>query len=160
MKKTSKKSKSLSALSDKKHHNLSTRFTLNTGVLLGILYNLLIIIYLVNLEDVSCQCIMDWRHNYIKYFCGVIIILGLVTLFICVDKTSMLAKVFSTLLFIGGVINTYCLFTYVGDLDTTKCSCAIDKQRTMHYFLYIWRWILLVSFGIMIFGFLLNFLKH
>jgi len=71
---------------------------LNTSVLFGIIYNVLIIMYLNNLEDKSCNCIMDWRHNYIKYFCGVIIILEILTLIINIDNKSIILKIFSNLL--------------------------------------------------------------
>ena len=49
----------------------------------------------------------------------------------------------------AALINIWCLYTYVGDLDKTRCSCAIDKQKNMHYFLYIWRYVLV---GMIILG--------
>ena len=39
-------------------------------------------------------------------------------------------------------INIWCLYSYVGILDYTKCSCAIDDSKKMHYFLYLFRYII------------------
>jgi hypothetical protein len=62
-----------------------------------------------------------------------------------VNRESMAVNVMMTLVSLGSLVNVYCLFTYIGDLDATNCACARDKQRMMHYFLYIWRWILVVT---------------
>jgi hypothetical protein len=117
---------------------------MDTHILVGILYNLLIILYLINLENEACNCVMDWRHNYLKYFSSALVILGIIGLFTDIHK-SAIASLIKLLLCIGSIVNIYCLFTYIGDLDATNCSCARDKQRTMHYFLYIWRWVLVIS---------------
>ena len=113
-------------------------------ILVGILYHLLVILYLVNLENEACNCILDWRHNYLKYFSSVLVVVGIITLFIDLSK-SHLASLLKLVLCVGSLVNIYCLFTYIGDLDATNCKCARDKQRTMHYFLYIWRWVLVIS---------------
>uniref|UniRef100_A0A6C0HL44 Uncharacterized protein n=1 Tax=viral metagenome TaxID=1070528 RepID=A0A6C0HL44_9ZZZZ len=117
---------------------------MDTHILVGILYNLLIILYLINLENEACNCVMDWRHNYLKYFSCALVILGIIGLFTDINK-SAIAFLIKLLLCVGSIVNIYCLFTYIGDLDVTNCSCARDKQRTMHYFLYIWRWVLVIS---------------
>ena len=40
-------------------------------------------------------------------------------------------------------INIWCLYSYVGILDYTKCLCAIDKSKIMHYFLYLFRYVII-----------------
>ena len=40
-----------------------------------------ILYYLYNLEDADCNCIRDWRHNFIKAMCLVIIFLSFIGLF-------------------------------------------------------------------------------
>ena len=147
------KSKSLSALS-KMSSSLSkistSRTTARTykmevNILVNIIFNLLVIMYIVNLEDKSCNCIYDWRHDYIKYFSCILVVLGMFTLLVCVDRTSILAKLLKFVLFIGFLVNAYCLFTYIGDLDNKHCKCAVEQQKAMHYFLYLWRYVLVAS---------------
>jgi hypothetical protein len=165
--KKSSKSKSLSALSDKVSSSVSLRHFENNNELIGtvisvaiaILYNVLIIMYLNNLEDVTCKCVMDWRHNYIKYFCGVMIVMSLIT-FLLIIQNSQFRTILSIIVFLFGCVNTYCLFTYIGELDSTKCTCAVQKQYNMHYFLYVWRWVLAIVFGIIVINILVYLLKH
>lgn len=118
------------------------------SVLCMILYNLLILVYLVKLEDNTCNCKRDWRHDFIKYFSVVLILLGLIKLVLGLNRNNILVKLLSLVLGISWIVNLYCLFTYVGDLDQTNCACARDKQRYMHYFLFLWRWVLVLSFVI------------
>lgn len=113
-----------------------------------ILYNLLVLIYLVKLEDNTCNCLRDWRHDFIKYFSTVLILLGVIKLLVGLNRDSVLVKILGVVLGIGWIVNLYSLFTYVGDLDKMNCSCARDKQRYMHYFLFLWRWVLVLSFAI------------
>ena len=35
----------------------------------------------------------------------------------------------------------YAFYTYIRDLDNTKCECAVVKQEKLHKFLNIWRYI-------------------
>lgn len=117
---------------------------LDTRVLVGILYNLLVILYIVNIEKKTCNCLRDWRHDYLKYFSAVLVVVGVLSLL--VDTTNIpLARLLKVALGVGSLVNIYCLFTYVGDLDATNCRCARDDQRAMHYFLYLWRWVLVLS---------------
>ena len=57
-------------------------------------------------------------------------------------RNSMLVMGLHNVLLLLSFVNVWCLYTYVGDLDKTRCQCAIEKQKNMHYFLYIWRYIL------------------
>jgi len=108
-----------------------------------IIYNLLILGYILTLEDKKCGCITDWRHDFIKYYSIGLIIWGLLTISfgLGTSKNNFVCFLKNILMF-AALFNIWCLYTYVGDLDKTKCSCAIDKQKNMHYFLYIWRYIL------------------
>jgi hypothetical protein len=114
--------------------------------IITVIYNLFIIYYLYKLEDVSCKCIIDWRHNYIKLFCIIMIIISVINYILKFNVSEKFTKTFEIIIFLFGCINTYCLFTYVGDLDSTKCTCSVEKQYNMHYFLYVWRWILIIIY--------------
>jgi len=108
-----------------------------------IIYNLLILGYILTLEDKKCGCITDWRHDFIKYYSIGLIIWGLLTISfgLGTSKNNFVCFLKNILMF-AALFNIWCLYTYVGDLDKTNCSCAIYKQKNMHYFLYIWRYIL------------------
>ena len=131
----SKSNSSISDPSDKKFLILVS--------LIVVIYNVLIFNYIVQLEDKKCGCITDWRHDFIKYFSAAIVIWGMISiLFELMTSKNGFVKFIKTILNCGSLINIWCLYTYVGDLDKTKCMCAIDTQKNMHYFLYIWRYIL------------------
>jgi len=114
-----------------------------SGTVIAILYNVLVLAYIVSLEDKKCGCISDWRHDFIKYYSVALIIWGFITiLFNLVASKSNFVMLLKNILMVAALINIWCLYTYVGDLDKTKCNCAIEKQKNMHYFLYLWRYVL------------------
>jgi hypothetical protein len=39
------------------------------------------------------------------------------------------------------IVNLYAFFTYIGDLNTTQCSCAIHKQPKLNRFMNFIRWV-------------------
>ena len=39
-----------------------------SGAVIAVLYNILVVSYIVSLEDKKCGCITDWRHDFIKYY--------------------------------------------------------------------------------------------
>jgi len=161
-KSTHKSSKTIIKLTDNKAPSVSFINDLYNDnyllfhLILTILYNVLIIMYLNNLEDKSCKCIIDWRHKYIKYYCGVMIFMSLMPLINLILRYNMSSLVMNSILLLCSCINTYCLFTYVGDLDSTKCTCAVEKQKKIHYLLYFWRWILVILFIITVFMYIIS----
>lgn len=102
-----------------------------------------IIYYLYNLEDKDCNCIRDWRHNFIKYYSMTVVIISLLT-FILNDNKKIILYV-NMILFSLTLVNLYAFFTYIGDLNQTKCSCAIDKQSTLNSFMNFLRWLQLIG---------------
>jgi hypothetical protein len=117
-----------------------------SGSFIIILYNLLIISYIVQLEDKKCGCITDWRHDFIKYFSISIVVWGAITIvFELGTSKNSFVKLIKNILNCAALINIWCLYTYVGDLDKSNCMCAISDQKNMHYFLYIWRYVLVGS---------------
>ena len=121
----------------------SPMLTIMTAVIV-IVYNLLILGYLFTLEGQQCKCIKDWRHDFLKYFSIMMIIYSIILIVLSGTnfQNNMIVSGLQTILMLLSFVNIWCLFTYVGDLDSTKCACAIEDQRNMHYFLYIWRYVL------------------
>ena len=134
--------------------------------LVSVLYQGVILNYVMNLEDKLCNCIRDWRHDFVKYFstamiCWAILILLLALTGFKNEMLKQLLKVLSIVLSLCNLINIWCLYTYVGDLNSTNCSCAIDKQRISNDFLYIWRYVLVAGvilglLGVLISALLIN----
>ena len=112
-----------------------------------IIINSIIIYYLINLEDVNCNCIYDWRHNYIKYFSICMLILNTLIYFsihIPGVLNSILSKFIASGFLILSLLNMYALYTYIGDLNDTKCECAVDKQKDINTFLYYYRYLFII----------------
>lgn len=134
-------SKSKVIINDYKEYKIDldapTRSSAILILALTLLFQGLIIYYLYNLESVDCNCIRDWRHNYIKYFAIFLIgFAGICVIMPSLSKESALLP----LIMILSIINTYAFFTYVGDLNTTQCSCAIHKQPNLNSFMNALRW--------------------
>lgn len=150
--KKSKQSMNLLDTTPKENNKISS--------IISIIFNLLILSYVIRLEDKLCGCIRDWRHDFIKYFS--ITLIAFVSLMFLIDdkyNNNILLKLFKGFLMVSSLINFYCLYTYVGDLDNTKCQCAIEKQKLLHIFLYYYRYIMLFSLILVIVSIIaLNFL--
>ena len=108
-----------------------------------------ILYYLYNLEDADCNCIRDWRHNFIKAMCLVIIFLSFIGLF-GLNLKSQGFKWLALIQFILFVIDVYAFFTYVGDLNRTQCSCAVNKQPNLNSIMNLIRWIFAIIIGLSI----------
>ena len=130
------------SINDPKNKPSMTSIIITT--LFIILYHLLVLGYIITLEGQQCNCIRDWRHDFIKYYSASMIAYGLIIILLTGTsyRNHMIVMILQSVLMLLSAINILCLYTYVGDLDKTFCKCAIEKQRKMHYFLYIWRYIL------------------
>ena len=115
--------------------------------LIIVMYHLLVLGYLITLENAKCNCIMDWRHNFLKYYSIIMIFVSLFILIIYNNRINMSVgmQIIQVCLMVAFLINIWCLYTYIGDLDKTNCKCAIEDQKDIHYFLYIWRYILVAT---------------
>ena len=123
-----------------------------TGAVISILFNTLILTYVMKLEDKLCNCIMDWRHEFLKYFSGILIVKSFLMLLVKDIPNNMMMMTLRSILMAGGLVNFWCLYTYVGDLDRTNCQCAISKQKDLHYFLYTIRYLMLISIVLTLIG--------
>jgi len=108
-----------------------------------------ILYYLYNLEDADCNCIRDWRHNFIKAMCLLIIFLSFLGLF-GFSLKSPAFKWLAIIQFILVIVDTYAFFTYVGDLNDTQCVCAVKKQPNLNSIMNLIRWIFVIIIGLSI----------
>ena len=114
--------------------------------LLLITSNGLIIYYLYNLEGETCKCVLDWRHNYLKYSSFILEVSLLILFFMFILKISnkyMLELIIFIILLI--TVNGFIFNDYIMYLEKSKCNCAIDKQKKLHtfmnYYSFICKWI-------------------
>ena len=126
------------------------------GLIFSLVLQGLVIYYLINLESVDCNCIRDWRHNYIKYFA--IFAICWSVLLIIIPSLSEKNNNLNLIVMILTLMNIYAFFTYIGDLNATKCVCAVDKQPTLNTFMNFLRWVQLISLIIMVLFIILFFL--
>lgn len=129
------------------------------GFIFTIVLQGLIIYYLYNLEGIDCNCIHDWRHNYIKYFA--IFLICWSGLHIIVPSLSKKYIALTVIIMILSLINFYAFFTYIGDLNKTLCTCALVKQPILNSFLNFLRWfqLLAILFAILLIVWLLLFMR-
>ena len=140
-----KKSSLVVIKSKEPRYDITTQITIITIVvfifLFSIAINLLILYYLNNLEPLDCKCIRDWRHNFIKYMTIFNLICAFLLLFGINIRTC---TGISGILTILSLVNLYAFYTYIGDLNDTKCICAVQKQKNLNSFLNIWRYIMVI----------------
>ena len=129
--------------------------------------NSVIIYYTYYLEQKHCNCVKDYRHDYVKYFAMLNIVYPI--LYIIFNK--ILLMVFNPvivnvllhvvkltyILGVGGYV--YSLFTYVEDLNKTKCECATKEMKKLNKFLYYWRYVMVIGVSITILSTLLLLFK-
>ena len=132
------------------------------GSLLSLIPSAIILYYVFYLENEKCACVMDWRHNFVKYFTLIAIVSSLIMVVFNLKLNEIKPAPLLMIVVIGflgaAIVNVYSVFTYVGELDSTKCGCAVHDMKNMHTFLYYWRYLMVVS-AIVIAIILANFLK-
>jgi hypothetical protein len=100
-----------------------------------------IIYYLYNIDS-SCHCIRDWRYKYAMSMACIILALSFIPFIGIKNKTFITLK---TIYIVFSFINAYALYTYIKDLQTTKCACATEKQSQLNEFMVYYRYILAFS---------------
>lgn len=128
--------KSYIKIPDVKSNNVS----LNTGfvtILFTLIWNGLILYYLNSLEKTSCNCISDWRHNFMKLIAYINITLSLIPLLtINMKFNKYFLILLGIIIIILNSVYIYAFYTYIGILNKTNCSCAIVDEPYINYLLY------------------------
>ena len=100
------------------------------------------IFYYVNyLEKAHCDCIIDWRQKYIKYYVIAVIVINVLFILLNNRLNFIIKSTILGLFFIAGIIFFYSLFTYVGQLDKENCACAVKDNENIHNILYYYRYL-------------------
>ena len=110
--------------------------------LLPLATTLVLFYYVMQLEKETCDCIKDWRHRFLKYMLfGNIVLFGLNMALL--NSSIIGTEVHKTLYIMTtliSVVNTYSYFTYVTDLNKTKCNCLKDMPQ-INEFLSVMKWV-------------------
>lgn len=117
----------------------SKKVSLNTGfftILFTLIWNGVILYYLHNIEDESCKCVTDWRHNFMKIVAYINITLSFIPLLtINIRFSETFLMVLGIIIIILNSIYIYAFYTYIGILNSTNCKCAIIDEQNLNYLL-------------------------
>lgn len=120
----------------------SNNVSLNTGfftILFTLLWNGIIIYYLRTLENETCKCFRDWRHNFMKNIAYLNITLSLLPLIINIKYNKYFLLLLGIIIIVLNAIYVYSFYTYIGILNTTKCTCALVNEPHLNDLLYYYR---------------------
>jgi hypothetical protein len=106
------------------------------SLVLVLVINLSVLYYIWYVSQDKCKCLVDWRSQYIKYYCISIIAINLLIYFFdgMIDPLTR-GFVIGTIL-IAGLIYLYALHTYTHQLDKDNCKCATEDIKYLQNILY------------------------
>lgn len=125
-------------------------------VIVVLTLELLILRYLMRLEQIGCECAMDWRRDYIMFFIALTIVNAFVVLFMGPQQLPGLQFA----LFIMGIMNVVFVLQYVHRLKKEKCECSISVYREIMYVIAILRAALYGLLLMLSIVFLFSFLNY
>ena len=100
------------------------------SALFTVTWNSAILSYLYNLEDPTCKCIRDWRHDFMKYIAYLNLTMTFLPLIIINIKFhSIIIRILEIIIILLNITNIYALYTYVTVLNDTKCTCATNQSK-------------------------------
>ena len=130
---------------------MNENLSLITNVLIFSL-QLSILYYLKSIKGASCNCLQDWRSSIITLSSMISASFSILNIAIP-GFTATLPVMLMVMLMILQMVNAYSLFTYVGDINSTNCSCAVKNHPMLNNFLMYYRYVPVVVFGFMAFMF-------
>ena len=117
----------------------SFALTVPIAIILAFVVPCMILYYVYKLEDPKCDCVMDWRNPFIKYWTITILFIYCITAIFGINPIVMIITP------IMSAVSLYALFTYIGDINEQQCKCAIDNMPFINNFLYYYRWFMIVG---------------
>lgn len=132
------------------------------GNILSIVISGLITYYVMKLEYNKCNCSRSRKRNYIKYFniAFSLIILSITSMTYYNDNfrkgtkkkytfefdyTITFKNIFVIIIFLGSIINVFCIYTYIRELKENKCQCAMDTNEDIYLFLHYYSLVQLLT---------------
>lgn len=103
--------------------------------LLHVIFNLLyiavwtfILLYIIRLEEMGCECAQGWRRVFIKYYIMFIIAMVLLGMF-GIFSTKELSPMLMTLQFALTIFFISVVYHYIHELKVKKCRCSENMAR-------------------------------
>ena len=107
--------------------------------IIGIIVNIIILNYVLNLEKEECSCSHDWKRNVVKMTSGILIVLSGVILILSLANLKIYSSVLIALLYIVYIIVSVahlCVtFMYYVELNKED-NCECSKHWMKHALIY------------------------
>ena len=116
---------------------------LSLAIVLAI--NLSVLYYVWYVTQDKCNCLVDWRNKYIKYYCIAVIALNLMVFFLNGSLDPTVRGLVVMTILIAGLIYLYALYTYTHQLDKDNCECATKDNEYLHTALYYYSYLFYVQ---------------
>lgn len=116
----------------------------NISCILGVCISLVFLYYIYEIEKEHCNCINDWRLEYIKMYNGGLIIVNIILLLLQSISINFKSYLLAILMILN-VIHVYAVYTLIGDLEKQRCACAVEDNKHLHNVLYYYRYVMLLS---------------
>lgn len=111
-----------------------------------------ILYYLKSIQGAACNCLQDWRGTIIMLTSVISASFSILNIAMP-GYTATLPVMLMMLLLVLQIVNAYSLFTYVGDINSTNCACAVKKHPLLNNFMWYYRFVPVVAFAFMAFLF-------
>lgn len=103
-------------------------------------------LYVINLERDNCECSIDWKREYVKYFSLTLVIFSIIEFIFPLVYSKLYFIQF--LLGLGGLAFIFIVVSYIRDLKRNDCRCSKDWKRTAME-VYAWISIILLVVSIL-----------
>jgi len=144
------------------------------SALITIIINTALLIWVVRLSAKHCGCVGGWRQDFIKYFAGFTILIGVLRLMnsyghftgFSANFPAVIIGVLGLLAFVylaASLLNIYAVITYVDDINETECPCAIKGMSGLNKAMIVLRWVYIAGlclFGAMLLYTLAMYITH
>ena len=129
--------------------------------IVALVINVMILVLMIKLRDVSCNCIVDWRNIYIIAYSSIMILLAIVGAIMTAKsnkggktKHNGIWMLAGTIILATMILNIYALYSYTRDLELSQCNCIKDNNSALFGFVYYYIRIalILMVFGLIIAG--------
>jgi hypothetical protein len=131
------------------------------SALITIIINTALLIWVVRLSAKHCGCVSGWRQEFIKYFAGFTILVGVLRLInsygdfngVSANFPAVILAVLSLVALVylvASLLNIYAVITYVDDINETECSCAVKGMSGLNKAMIVLRWVYIA--GLCLFG--------
>jgi hypothetical protein len=95
----------------------------------GLVWNIVALSWIIDLEKKGCQCTADWRRQYLTYFFIAMMALMFLTLLNITPSMKLVTAV--------SVLTPFIVVTYTGQLRSSVCECSAARQRDIMYWVSI-----------------------